>query len=222
MTYRDASTLSAGAVEKAKREGRFVAGRVYGTQKQASQARAARKNGGRVKTGGPSEVRATGRVTEVVMMELKLKVDETEVFGAFNLNGKEADQRLHAFRKRNTRILGARLEVKFPLTRAATRWSVATVHKLSPGKKSVRQVAGVRGAQNFDTALFVDKWLTINDVQCDLYKVGEDGSELLSDDEMRHVVFALETEASWGSQEVELVLHLTVQLDAVAIATTDL
>lgn len=225
MTHRDAATLSAGTVAKAKREGRFYAGRVYGTKKQCEDARREGRSRGKKTTASraPPAAVGGGSSRESVVVEIDQSVSwNLTRFSAIALNGASVASAIAAYQDRNYRVLGVRLQVMFPFKATALgRWACATTHKLSSGDKTVPQVATVKGAKLFDDVRQIDAWVTMTDVQCS-NPLTEDGSKsAVLDSDLRHCVWALECN-EMGSDTITVKWHVTLQVDRQAAANVDL
>lgn len=204
---------------------------MYSTKAGAEAARAAARTkgtgqaGSREKKAGAGQGRGAGYESVVVTIDVALdhtttRSDGREWFEAVALNGADTHAALSAYQTRDYRVLGARWEVSFALTKELGRWGVATVHRLSSGNKTLAQVANVKGAQVWDSLIYVDKWLTAPDVAGAENPQDESGNSLVKEDALRHCVIAVEATAA---VRLTVKLHVTLSVKkAAAGSVTDL
>jgi len=213
MTKVSYSTLSQQAKTKADKEGRHVGKWVYGTKKQAGDARSGPK-GSQPKprrNAGPPGPR---RVSEIVILDFGLASAET-MYGAIALNGDNAWQALADLLPRHPKIVGARVQAKFPLTEGTGRFAVATVRKVSEGDKTPADLATVRGSQLFNSTNFLEKWVAVRDIGGPVAVLDDAGNSILAAEDHRIVLVSVQM-SSAPTTAPEFKLHVTVQLDAVS------
>jgi len=224
------NTLSSAALLKAVNEGRVVGVWAYGRKQDVPRQGGGGGGGSKKKSPrktGTNAMPAAQAGTESIVIEAGTfsfgLLKTAPIFHKVQLNGAGAHAALAAIKDREPVILGARAEISFPMTASVGRWAIATAHQVSPGDKTVQQLAKVRGVQLFDSVNFVDKWTTIGDLpKGPIFKEDDQANDLIAATDLRSVVFAVASTADVAVTGGTFTLHVTVRVRKVNSAVVDL
>jgi len=165
MVHVEASSLSAVKLAAAKREGRFFAGRVYGTAKQARDARGAvaprgPRSGSRASNTSASPT--AGWKSSVVVFEHKIQLlaagggVTATIFGPATTHNVAGIQGIP-----DVKIQGVRVEVLCPFDTGKMRWAAGLATAVSAGRKTTAQIMTLAGAVGGHDSAAIDQWYTV-------------------------------------------------------------
>lgn len=159
------TTLSAASAAAARREGRVVGDRAYGTKKQADAARTSGAGRKVVKVARPaaSVSQTPGWVSSVVTLEWHMQLTATSHYTAYTVFGAAgaAVNFPELYNAPDVKLQGLRAEVKIGFAATKLRWACGLATSVSAGDKQPADILRLGGSVGSHDPATIDQWFTV-------------------------------------------------------------